>query len=155
MLDNNTESYLIMKIQKTKGIESGKKNNSINYEEIKNNDENISKPQKRKRTDSVDLYKKHKKVKEKKNKNLKGNSKNDIASENINLNENNKKSNKNEKNDKEKKVHFPKKFVTIIDIESYKKYNEENTSKDPFEYMGINNKKEENKERLNCSCLIY
>ena len=173
MLDNNTESYLIMKCPKIKGIESGKKKYAINYEEINNNDEDFPKPQKRKRTNSVDLYKKHKRDKEKKIKALKGSSKRlnnniyDNVSENINLSVN-KKPIKNGKNAKEKKVHFPKNFVTIIDIESYKKFNEENTCKDPFEDMEflnnmdnleIKNKKEKNedngKEQVNCTCIIY
>jgi hypothetical protein len=78
-------------------------------------------------------------------------------------------------NNKTKKVSFQKpNFVTIIDVESYKKYNELNTCKDPFEdfvfmrnenninniNMDINNnnknegiKGENNgKVRVNCSC---
>ena len=66
-----------------------------------------------------------------------------------------------------KKVSFLKpKFVTIIEVESYKKYNELNTSKDPYAELfknmtqnnnnnDINNEKKENgKESINCSCFI-
>ena len=48
-----------MKCPNIKGIESGNKIYDINYEEINNNDEDFPKPQKRKRTNSVDIYKKH------------------------------------------------------------------------------------------------
>ena len=43
-------------------------------------------------------------------------------------------------------------FVEVIYVESYKKFNEENTSKDP--YFGNENSKNENKTVLMCSCLI-
>ena len=41
-------------------------------------------------------------------------------------------------------------FVEIILVESYKKFNEENTSKDPFD-----KDENENKTKLMCSCFIY
>ena len=177
LFNNNDESYIVAKNQKIKIESSEKKKGTIKYEEVKN-DEDIPDPRTRKRSNSVDLYKKHKKEKEKKNKN------NKESNKNVKLNNNNiyevsestnpitiKKSSKNIKNGKEKRVTFPKKFVTIIDVESYKKINEENTSKDPFEDIEflnnlkndniINNKKkeedeeEDGKARVNCSCLIY
>ncbi len=48
-------------------------------------------------------------------------------------------------------------FVTIIDVESYKQYNAENTCKDPYE--GINNNLDSDNnvienERVVCSCFI-
>ena len=57
-------------------------------------------------------------------------------------------------------------FVTIIDVESYKKFNAENTCKDPFENMEIvnghiniknNNDDDEadGKTKVLCSCFIY
>ena len=176
LMNNNDESYLAAKNQKIKGENMKKKKGSINYEEEKN-DEYIPDPRTRKRSNSVDLYKKQKREREKKNKN------NKESNKNVKLNNNNiyevaestnpitiRKSSKNIKNGKEKRVTFPKKFVTIIDVESYKKFNEENTSKDPFEDMeflknlkidNINNKKfeddeeDDGKARATCSCLIY
>lgn len=63
-----------------------------------------------------------------------------------------------------KKVVFLPNFVTIIDVESYKKFNEENTCKDPFENMEIinghiniknNDDEDDGKARVLCSCIIY
>ena len=54
---------------------------------------------------------------------------------------------------KNKKVKFlTPQFVEIIDVESYKKYNEINTSKDPYD--NNNENKKENKTKLICSCFI-
>ena len=54
--------------------------------------------------------------------------------------------------EKEKKVKFLEpEFVQIIEVESYKKYNMENTCKDPF---FPDNKKEE-KTKFMCSCFIF
>ena len=68
------------------------------------------------------------------------NSNNEMNSENEN---DNKFSQKSSKNIRSKKVTFLEpNFITIIDVESYKKYNEENTCKDPFEDIEfINNMK--------------
>ena len=50
-----------------------------------------------------------------------------------------------------KKVKFLEpNFVRIIEVESYKKFNEENTSKDPFDFA----KQIEGKENVLCSCLV-
>ena len=61
--------------------------------------------------------------------------------------------NKETKTDKKiKKVKFMEPmFVNIIEVESYKKFNEENTSKDPFDNI---NQEKENKAKVLCSCLI-
>ena len=116
-----------------------------------------------KRSNSVDIYKKRKEKKLKKNQD-----KSDIS--NINIIENDKNEFKNGK--KIKKVSFLKpKFVTIIDVESYKKFNMENTSKDPMDFLfnnnnningnnnnnnfNNNNKNEEDKEKVVCSCYIF
>ena len=48
-------------------------------------------------------------------------------------------------------------FVKVIFVESYKKYNEENTSKDPFDDnndLENVNKGKEDKEKVLCSCII-
>ena len=172
--NNNTESYQIMKNQKVKIDENGKKKALINYEEVDNNKEDIPLPRTRKRSNSVDLYKKHKREREKKNK-LKKNSTKNVKESNTaspeDANSPTKRPNKNSKY-KDKKVSFPKDFVTVIDVESYKQFNIENTSKDPFDDLeflkninninnyniniNINNKVEDDgKERVMCSCIIY
>ena len=145
----------------------------------------------RKRSNSVDLYKKHKqekllkKLKEKNNNNDTNEINNNVDStainninddkapdttDNINkINEDN--NNNNIKNGKKtKRVTFLMPlFVTIIDVESYKQFNAENTCKDPFEDIirsgnsSSNNnttsssnkdKKLNDNERVVCSCFI-
>jgi hypothetical protein len=127
----------------------------------------------RKRSNSVDLYKKHKLKKKKENNNINTNINNDKVPENLDDNRNkiNEESNNiNTINGKKvKKVTFLQpKFVTIIDVESYKQFNASNTCKDPFEdYFKNNNniknntnansnkdKKIEDNERVVCSCTI-
>ena len=160
ILDNNSESYQIMKNQKPK-IDSKGKKVLINYEDKKDSDD-IDFPKKTlKRSNSIKLYKKHKKEREENN------------IKNIKNNENLFKGPDRKKSENIKKVKFLEpNFLTIIDVESYKKFNAENTCKDPFEdidflnsinnvnnyniNININNKKnveEENeKEKVNCSC---
>ena len=179
MNNNDKESYLILKHKKIKIDRPTKKKRILNFEEIKNNEEDIPNIRTRKRSDSVDLYKKKRREreKEKENKNKKESKKE--STKNVKMNNNNiynvsenvniRKSSKSLKNGKEKKVSFSKNFVTIIDVESYKKFNEENTCKDPFEDMEflekINNgliklddeeeEESDGKARVNCSCFIY
>jgi hypothetical protein len=181
MNNNDKESYLILKHKKIKIDRPTKKKRILNFEEIKNNEEDIPDIRTRKRSDSVDLYKKKRrerereKEKEKENKNKKESKKestknikiNNSNIYNISENVNTRKSSKSLKNGKEKKVSFSKNFVTIIDVESYKKFNEENTCKDPFEDLeflekiknGVIRLDEEEepdgKARVNCSCFIY
>ena len=118
-----------------------------------------------KRSNSIKLYKKHQKDKEKKL-SLKKESKKEVKNEDVFAAEENgtKRPNKSSKNVKQKKVVFLPNFVTIIDVESYKKYNEENTCKDPFENMefingriniNTNDDEPDGKARVLCSCLIY
>ena len=69
-----------------------------------------------------------------------------------------------EKKNGVKKVTFPPNFVSIIDVESYKKYNVDNTCKDPFDDMEFiqnirnelnnekNKEKQKGKENIKCSC---
>ena len=124
---------------------------------------------KRIRSSSVDLYKRHKR--EKKNQennniiriddNSNKNNKNDnFINNNINCISINK-INSNIKNEKKiRKVSFQEpNFVTIIDVESYKKYNEANTSKDPYDDLLKNNnnngKKDNENEKVVCSCFVF
>ena len=179
LLNDNSESYQIIKNLKSEGNQNRK--SSVN--EINNIDEEIS-PRIR-RSNSIKLYKKHKKEKELSN----SMKKEKIKYIDINKNDNiydgpetceqiKNNINNNKKKNNNKRVSFLEpNFVSIINVESYKKYNEENTCKDPFEDLefikninsvnnyniniNINNnnnkkKKEEQendgKERINCSC---
>ena len=46
-------------------------------------------------------------------------------------------------------------FINIIEVESYKKFNEENTSKDPYEYSNESNNRNDNKDYVMCSCFVF
>ena len=46
-------------------------------------------------------------------------------------------------------------FINIIEVESYKKFNEENTCKDPYEYSNESNNRNDNKEYVMCSCFVF
>ena len=147
MLSNNNE-FLLNSRTKLKAENFKKMNNVRGYEQInENEDENYILHHKFHRSNSVDLYKKHKMKKKDKT-----STKEDVY----------------DYFRKDKKVSFLKTgFVTIIEVESYKKYNEINTCKDPyaeiFKNMGGNNnnnninkneQKENGKESINCSCII-
>ena len=175
LLNDNSDSYQINRFEKQKTDNSGSKT-YISYEESKNS-EDIIPPKTLKRSNSIKLYKKHKKEKEAKDqiknestKSIKNNDNNDniyIEAENDNKSKNIKE-NKSTKNLKTKKVTFLEpNFLVIINVESYKKFNAENTCKDPFEDMDLgnniinninysnyhkNDKDEDEKERVNCSC---
>ena len=163
IIDDDSDEYsnLRAKPENIKG-QNNKKTKNLNKYDLKHLKENGDYfPQNRRvRSDSIKLYKKHNK--EKKNLEIK-------KSNNINIEDTNENSNifkKNDKNIKQKsgqstkKVTFLKpEFVTIIDVESYKKYNEENTYKDPFEDIDNNNiinneDKENGKENVMCTCII-
>ena len=173
LINDNSGSFQIIKNQKPTVDNSGKKA-LINYEESKNNDIIIQPKTLIRRSNSIKLYKMHKKEKEEK--------KNIIADsgKNINNNENtymgpetNNQPKKVNKESKKKNVSFLEpNFVTIIDVESFKKFNAENTCKDPFEDLeflknvnnininnnNINNnnikkgEEDNRKERVKCSC---
>lgn len=164
LLDNNSESYQIMKNQKPK-IDSKGKKVLINFEEKKESEDIELTKKTLKRSNSIKLYKKHKKEKEE---NINENNDN---TKNIKNNENLFKGPERKKSENAKKVKFLEpNFLTIIDVESYKKFNAENTCKDPFEDLeflnsinnvnnyniniNINNKKNDDveKEKVNCSC---
>ena len=164
LLDNISESYQIMKNQKPK-IDSKGKKVLINFEEKKESDDIEFTKKTLKRSNSIKLYKKHKKEKEE---NINENNDN---TKNIKNNENLFKGPERKKSENAKKVKFLEpNFLTIIDVESYKKFNAENTCKDPFEDLeflnsinnvnnyniniNINNKKNDDieKEKVNCSC---
>ena len=160
--DKNTKS------QQSKTKEKSPAKNEIKIESKKDDeDDDFVLPVKTiKRSNSIKLYKKHQKDKERRL-SLKKENKKEVKDGDIfsGIGENGtKRPNKSSKNVKQKKVVFPPNFVTIIDVESYKKYNEENTCKDPFENMeiingriNINNNDDEpdGKARVLCSCLIY
>ena len=133
MLQNsNSESYQIMKNQTPKINSQGQKT-LINYEDNKNIDnDNIIISKTLERTDSLKLYKKHKKEKEDKNNDLINVNKKGIIRKESLFKKQAKSNNDNKKENKRVTFLEPE-FLTIIDVESYKKFNAENTCKDPFE----------------------
>jgi len=185
MLYNKSEAYQIMRNAKSEGEEKTKKSIE-SYNDIKDNNNDDTPSPRVKRSNSIKLYKRHKKEKELRNSIKKENNINidnnkdniyegpvvDVVDEPINNNNIDKKKNKS------KRVTFVEpNFVSIIDVESYKKFNAENTCKDPFDEMqymqninnvnninnyniniNINNNKkkqeqeQEGKEKINCSC---
>lgn len=163
MLNNNSEDFRSIKLRsQTLKAENMKKIRFLkNYSKINENEIDEYIPfNKIRRCNSVDIYKKR--IREKK-------MKNELMNNNKFVNENNddiKNSNSIEKNDKKiKRVSFPNNFVTIIDVESYKKFNQENTCQDPYANIinnvndnnNSNNKKgnENGKEKVVCSCLVF
>ena len=168
MLNNKAESYRIIKNNKMKANHKGNKKCLIDYEENKDDNESTL-TIRRKRSNSINLYKKQRKNKES---NIKKRiSRKDLGS---NIEKEIKIAKKSSKNLRGKKVSFLKpNFVTIIDVESYKKYNEENTCKDPFEDMEYSNnmnldhinknnsrnieddEEVDGKERVQCTCSIF
>ena len=156
------------KLKKSKSGNKSPQKNEIKKEQKKNDDEdNFVLPVKTiKRSNSIKLYKKQKKEQERRNslKKEDGKDTKDKTDEIFNEAEGTKKLRKGSKNGEQKKVTFLPNFLTIIDVESYKKFNEENTCKDPFENMEIingqlniknNDDEEDGKARALCSCIIY
>ena len=110
-----------------------------------------------KRSNSIKLYKKQAREKERRE-SLKKESDKQILQDISNI-ERVKKTNK-----PAKKVAFSPDLVEIIDVESYKKFNEENTCKDPFDNMEFingtisvnhNDDEEDGKAKVLCSCSIF
>ena len=110
-----------------------------------------------KRSNSIKLYKKQAREKERRE-SLKRESDKEILKDLSNI-EKVKKTNK-----PAKKVAFSPDLVEIIDVESYKKFNEENTCKDPFDNMEFingtisvnhNDDEEDGKAKVLCSCSIF
>ncbi len=145
-LNNNSEEYLFIRSRSIKDVNMKKIQFYNNYQMNQNeNEEDVPLPKIR-RSNSVDLYKKHKEKKLKKNN----------ENTNYNIIDNNP-----EKDKKIKKVTFLQPtFVTIIDVESYKKYKQENTSKDPYGDLINNNNnndkkiQDDQKEQVVCCCFI-
>ena len=152
-------------------------NNSINKDEIKKeekkedvNDDSVVQVRAIKRMNSIKLYQKQNKEKERRNsleKEIDKDTK-DKSGDIINVPEvtGKNKAIKIAKNVKQKKVEFLPNFVKVIYVESYKKFNAENTCKDPFENMEIvngqlsiktnnNNDEADGKTKVLCSCFIY
>ena len=158
------------KVKNPKPNNKSPQKNEIKKEQKKNDDEDdLVLPVKTlKRSNSIKLYKKHKKEQERRN-SLKKENEKDIKDKtgdifNVSVVNGTKMPGKGSKNGKQKKVAFLPNFVTIIDVESYKKFNEENTCKDPFENMEIinghiniknNDDEADGKARVLCSCVIY
>ena len=168
--NNNKISSPKDKVKNPKPNNKSTQKNEIKKEQKKNDDEDdLVLPVKTlKRSNSIKLYKKHKKEQERRN-SLKKENEKDIKDKtgdifNVSVVNGTKMPGKGSKNGKQKKVAFLPNFVTIIDVESYKKFNEENTCKDPFENMEIingriniknNDEEADGKARVLCSCVIY
>ena len=168
--NNNKISSPKDKVKNPKPNNKSPQKNEIKKEQKKNDDEDdlVLPVRTLKRNNSIKLYKKHKKEQERRNSLKKENEKDtkdktgDIF--NVSVVNGTKMPRKGSKNGKQKKVAFLPNFVTIIDVESYKKFNEENTCKDPFENMEIinghiniknNDDEADGKARVLCSCVIY
>ena len=163
--NNINETKKESKSKKEKKKEKSPEKEEIKQESKKKEKDDDDVPMRSvKRSNSIKLYKKHKKDKDKKNSSKKDNDieVKDKAGDIFEISDyKKKKKNKNTN----KKVSFPKDFLTIIDVESYKKYNEENTCKDPFENMEfvngrlINTKKNDDephgKTSVLCSCVFF
>ena len=160
---NETKKESKSKMEKKK--EKSPEKEEIKQESKKKEEDDDDVPMRSvKRSNSIKLYKKHKKDKDKKNSSKKDNDieVKDKAGDIFEISDyKKKKKNKNIN----KKVSFPKDFLTIIDVESYKKYNEENTCKDPFENMEFvngrlintqkNNDEPNGKTSVLCSCVLF
>ena len=161
ILNNHTEYYLNMKPKTTKSESIKKINFSKDYEQINfmESDTNDIPNFRLIRSNSVDLYKKRKKEREMKNNNKSNKNDNNQNAVENNINKMNDNYNNNQKIlilNKRVKFLEPQ-FVTIIDVESYKKYNEENTCKDPYkDFFNDNDNKNKNNEKAKavCSCSI-
>ena len=149
MQDNNDEFYLNMRAKTLKSEEMKKIKFYQDYGQINEKERNeLFHTNKILRSNSVELYKKYNQKKKK------------------TINERNTKINNNgndtteiiDKNNiqKIKKVSFLKtQFFTIIEVESYKKFNERNTCKDPYEGINNNLVSDNNlNERVVCCCFI-
>ena len=156
ILNNDSEVFQNIQSHTIKA----KKRKTINFfnndQQTIENDSELPFPfDRRIRNNSVDLYKRHKREKENNIKEQK-NINNQIYFYNNSKNNNNNNINNKAKT---KRVNFKEPNpVEIIEVESYKKYNEENTSKDPYEYL-FNKNKNEKKDNGNakavCSCFIF
>ena len=163
--NNINETKKESKSKKEKKKEKSPEKEEIKQESKKKEEDDDDVPMRSvKRSNSIKLYKKHKKDKDKKNSSNKDNDieVKDKAGDIFEISDyKKKKKNKNTN----KKVSFPKDFLTIIDVESYKKYNEENTCKDPFENMEfvngilVSTKKKDDepngKASVLCSCVLF
>ena len=170
--NNNKISSPKDKVKNSKSSSKSPQKNEIKKEQKKNDDEDdLVLPVKTlKRSNSIKLYKKHKKEQEIRN-SLKKENEKDIKDKtgdifNVSVVNGTKLPGKGSKNGKQKKVVFLPNFVTIIDVESYKKFNEENTCKDPFDNLELlnaninlniknNDDEPDGKARVLCSCLIF
>ena len=164
---NNTKNLKLKnpKNEKSKSKDQIKQIKGIKSEDKKNDDEDdfVLPVKTIKRSNSIRLYKRQHKEKERRE-SLKKESLNDEEKDEVlNATPDKNESNRACKTTK-KKVTFLPNFLTIIDVESYKKFNEENTCKDPFDdpnflnghiNLNYNDDEEDGKTRLQCSCFIF
>ena len=168
--NNNNNNIITQKAPNDKQIitkDQNDQNQSQNSKNEKsgNTEERVIPKRGFKRSNSINLYKKQQKEKHKKESSINNNE--EVKEENVNnapLEDNGaEKLNKLNK----KKVMFLPDFLTIIDVESYKKFNAENTCKDPFDNLELLNgtiisknkdgddDEIDGKTTLQCSCFIF
>ena len=164
--NNNITNQKKPKLQLSKSKDQVKQNKGTKSEDKKNNDDDddfVLPVKTFKRSNSIKLYKKHQKDKQRRE-SLKNESIKELKNEDIynSILDNN--DSKRIIKTTKKKVEFLPNFLTIIDVESYKKFNAENTCKDPFDNPDFlngninlinNDDEDEGKTRLNCSCFIF
>ena len=150
LISHNINKTISITNQNDKSLKIKSKHNGEEMIILSKTDENIINVQ----NSSVNIYNSNKKHSSDENDyNFKEISDKNIlkASKNTKIN---KDKNENRKRKKKKEVKFMEpQFVEIINVESYKKFNEENTSKDPYDKD--ENDKKENKSKLMCSCFIF
>ena len=164
--DNNTNQD-IQDIQVSKNENNIKENKETKTEDKKDdNADDYVLPVRStiRRSNSIKLYKRQHKNKIKKESAENKNIENSKDSNIYKIEDSNSGTKRTSKNNNKKVVFLPN-FLTIIDVESYKKFNEENTCKDPFENIEILNghinfiKKDDDesdgKARVQCSCDIF
>lgn len=164
-MSNEISDSIVLEKTKKKSSKKRKVSSDINEEILKvEGGRNIPVGKGRKERNSIILYKEHSKSKKSKIKNDEENQKNEeVINDNNNIVVNSNKSAKSpekkgknktkrkESKSKEKRVLFMEpNFVTIIDVESYKQYNLENTSKDPY-FDDV----QEGKDNVKCTCAIF
>ena len=164
----NSSTDISQKNKKEKNKSKDNIDNKIENDSKENEDEDYDIfVRAKKKNNSIILHKKNQKKKSKKKRKNSEERKKD-TDENIYTVEDIKppkeisKSTKTVKRIKKKVVFLPN-FLTIIDVESYKKFNAENTSSDPFDNIGFfnprsrfnNNDDEDGKTTTLCSCCIF
>ena len=164
-INNNqiTEQSSVVQTSKSQDQTQQKEGKKSNTKKEVDGDNLVVPMRSLRRSNSINMYKKQQKAKNKKDSLKKRSLKeiNEVSIVNCVLENNGEK--KASKPSKKKVVFLPN-FLTVIDVESYKKFNEENTCKDPFDDMEfingqlklkIKDDDSDGKARAVCSCYIF